>query len=114
MRKNGEARGYFLLAAAGRQVRLVESWVDSSDAADWRALHLLAIRQARRHPEAVEFATMCSDPVTRESLEWCGFHDRGGSDLYLLDCANRGLPDGNLRVQMLEGDAAYLQGGLWI
>jgi len=113
VRKNGEARGYFLLAVAGRQVRLVESWVNSSDAADWRALHLLAMRQARQHPEAVEFATMCSDPITRESLEWCGCHDRGGSELHLLDCAKRGLPDGNLRVQMLEGDAAYLHGGLW-
>lgn len=113
VRKNGEPRGYFLLGIAGRQVRLVESWVNSSDAADWRALHQLAVQEARRHPEAMEFATMCSDPVTRESLEWCGFHNRGGSELYLLDSGKRRLPDGNLRVQMLEGDAAYLHGGLW-
>jgi hypothetical protein len=110
------ARGYFLLAFILGQVRIVESWVDSGDAADWRALHLLAVREAMRRPDAVEVATMCSDPITRRSLVECGFHHRGTSELYLLDCSKRGLPEAELRVQMLEGDAAYWHDGsgrLW-
>jgi len=114
--KNQAPRGYFLVSIVQRQARLVESWVDSSDAADWRALHLLAVQQARQHPTIVEIATMCSDPITAQSLEECGFHYRGSSDLYLLDCSKRGLPGGDLRVQMMEGDSSYLHdgsGSLW-
>jgi hypothetical protein len=114
--KDGTLRGYFLLAAVGRQVRLVESWVDSIDAADWRALHLLAVEQARRHSDAVEIATMSSDAITRRSLESCGFHHRGSLELHMLDISKRGLPEGALRVQMMEGDSSYLDDGsgiLW-
>ena len=109
--RNQVARGYFLLAILPRQVRIAESWVDSQNVEDWRALHLLAVHQARQHSEAVEVATMCSDPVTRQSLEECGFHDRGSVELHLLDCSRKGLPVADLRVQMLEGDAAYLHDG---
>lgn len=109
--KSQVPRGYFLLAILRRQVRIIESWVDSNDAGDWRALHLLAVHQARRHPDAVEVATMSSDPVTRQSLVECGFHDRGSAELHLLDCSKQGLPGADLRVQMLEGDAAYLHDG---
>jgi hypothetical protein len=114
--KSGLPRGYFLLAFIHRQVRIVESWVDSSDGEDWRALHLLAVQQARQHPDAVEVATMGSDPITRQSLVECGFHHRGGWEMYLLDSSKQGLPGAELRVQMLEGDAAYWHdgsGGLW-
>lgn|ERR1017187_6177454 len=104
-------RGYFLLAFVHRQVRIIESWVDSSDGGDWCALHLLAVHQARQRPETVEVATMCSDPIARQSLVECGFHHRGSSELYLLDCGKQGLPCAELRVQMLEGDAAYLHDG---
>jgi hypothetical protein len=114
--KSHSVRGYFLLVFVHRQARLAESWVDSSDAADWRALHLLAVRHARQHPDAVELVTMCSDAGTRRSLVECGFHHRGSSELNLLDCSKRGLPGKELRVQMMEGDAAYLHDGkdsLW-
>jgi hypothetical protein len=104
-------RGYFLLAFIHRQVRIAESWVDSSDGGDWRALHLLAVHHARQRPDAVEVATMCSDQITRQSLVECGFHHRGNSELHLLDCSKRGLPGAELRVQMLEGDEAYLHDG---
>ena len=114
--KNNVTRGYFLLTLVGCQARIVESWVDSSDAADWRALHLLAVQEARRYREVTEVATMCSDPVTRQSIEACGFHHRGSSELHLLDCSKRGLPTQNLRVQMMEGDSSFLRdssGSLW-
>jgi len=109
-------RGYFLLATVGRQVRLVESWLDSTDVEDWRALNLLAVQQARRHSDAVELATMSSDAFTRSTLESCGFHHRGSLEVQLFDSSKRGLPQGDLRVQMMEGDSSYLNDGsgiLW-
>lgn len=109
--KAGAVRGYFLLTFVQRQARLAESWVDSTDAADWRVLHLLAVHQSRQHPEAVELATMCSDAITQQSLVDCGFHHRGSSELNLFDCGKHGLPDVELRAQMTEGDAAYLHDG---
>jgi hypothetical protein len=114
--RKSSLRGYFLLAFVGGQVRIAESWVDSGDAADWRALHLLAVHEAMRRPEALEAVTMCSDPIARQSIEECGFHHRETSELLLLDSSRQGLPDANLRVQMMEGDAAYWHDGsgrLW-
>ncbi len=114
--KDGTPRGYFLLATVGRQVRLVESWVDSIGTEEWRAVHLLAVQQARRHSDALEIATMSSDAITRHSLQACGFHHRGSLQLHLLDTSKRGLPEGDLRVQMMEGDSSYLDDGsgvLW-
>ncbi len=99
--KDGNSKGYLLMAYVDRQARLAESWVESDDPEDWRALHCLAVRVAREHAEV--------DPLTRESLEAAGFHLRGSMELHLIDTAKKGLPDVPLRVQMLEGDAAYLQ-----
>jgi hypothetical protein len=114
--KHGVPVGYFLIAMAARQVRLVESWAGSDDRGVWRALHSLAVRQARQNQVAVELVTMCSDPVTLQSLVACGFHHRGSAELQLLPSSGKALPEAGLRVQMLEGDAAYLHdgsGSLW-
>lgn len=114
--KDQKPRGYFLLATVGHQVRIADSWLDSTGAEEWRALHLLTVQQAYGHADAVEVVTMSSDGVTRHSLESCGFHHRGSLEVQLFDSSKRGLPEGDLRVQMMEGDSSYLNDGsgtLW-
>ena len=108
---NDIVRGWFLLALVGAQARIAESWISSTNLTDWDALHLLAVDEARRHPDVAELFTMSNGGVTGESLAHCGFHRRDSSALSLVDYSKQGLPDGKMRVQMLEGDAAYLHDG---
>jgi hypothetical protein len=111
LERSGALQGYFLLAIAGLQARLADCWMTSSDPADWRALVQCAVQRARRHPRVAETIAWASDPLLDRALSECGFHARGTQPVSILMRAGRAAPAGRLRVQMLEGDAAYLEPG---
>jgi hypothetical protein len=114
--KEGAVRGYFMLAFAPAQARIVDMWADSADSQDWRALVQLAVRQAERNRSVVEVVSMASDPAASQAFLECGFHARGSWPLRLLACNKRELPGGPVGFRMLDGDAAYLLNGgdeLW-
>lgn len=102
-------RGYFLLAFAPGQARLVDCWVDSDAPADWRALVQHAVRAARSDPAAAELVALSSDPLLRAALGDSGFHARTPQPIQLLAKPDPGFAQ--LRVQMLDNDAAWLHAG---
>jgi len=108
VRKDGVNRGYFLLAHAPGQVRIVDFYVDSDDPNSWRALIQLAVTEAKMNRSAAELVSLGSDPITRQTLLDCGFHARGSSALRLLPSKGVALPSGPVRFQMIDNDAAYL------
>jgi hypothetical protein len=107
LQQGNRLRGYFLLAYAPGQVRLIDSWIDSSDARDWRALIYCAIREAYRDRRSAELVTYASDPELANHLRACGFHSRGAQPIMLLARDGVQIPPTTLRVQMLDNDAAY-------
>jgi len=114
--KEGAVRGYFMLAFAPAQARIVDMWVDSADGEDWRALVQLAVQRAEWDESVVEVVSMASDPAAAQALLECGFHARGSWPLRLLACNKRDLPGAPISFRMLDGDAAYLHHGreeLW-
>lgn len=107
LERDGNARGYFLLAYAFRQVRLADCWMSSEDPADWRSLVQCAVATAAGHPRAAELAAWASDTALSQRLLECGFHVRDELPLQILAPRNGELTDAELRVQMLDNDAAY-------
>jgi hypothetical protein len=108
----GRVRGYFLLASAPGQVRIVDCWVDSDERADWRALILCAVAQARTDGQAAEVTIWANDPLLAEALAECGFHARQCVAVRLRAAAGTPMPPLPLRLQMLDSDAAFLHEGL--
>jgi hypothetical protein len=111
MQQAGRVRGYFLLAFALRQARLADCWMDSEDAADWRALIQCVVREANRHPQAAELAVWGSDPLFSRCLRECGFRERSEFPVQMLATREASLLPTRLRVQMLDNDAAYRHTG---
>ncbi len=114
--KGGSIRGYFMLAFAPAQARIVDMWTGSEDRRDWRALVQLAVREAERNPGAAEVVSMASDPVRRQAFLDCGFQLRGSSPLRILASGKTELPGLPVSFGMLDSDAAYLHNGndeLW-
>lgn len=109
--KQGTIRGYFILAYAPAQARLVDFWMSSEDPADWRVLVQLAVHQARQNQSVAEVVSVGNDAVTRQSLLACGFHARGSDPLNILASKGCEFPGVPVRIQMLDGDAAYLNNG---
>lgn len=108
--------GYFLLAFAPGQVRLVDCWIHSSDPGDWRSLVLCAVAEARRCPDAAELVTWASDPMLAGALRDSGFHMRDRQLILMLARKGISLDGSRVRVQMLDNDAACLHHGraeLW-
>jgi len=103
----GHVRGYFLLAFALRQARLADLWMSSDNPDDWRALIECAALQAKRHPLAAELAAWGSDPELSKRLQECGFHARGDLQVQMLKPRYPYLKSAQVRVQMLDNDAAY-------
>lgn len=114
--REGRVGGYFLLSYAPGQARLADCWMESEDAADWRALVHLAVRRAQAKGGLAELVTWSSDPQLAQALEDCGFHSRLRLPIYLRSSGGMEVPREGLRIQMLENDAAYLYFGrneLW-
>ncbi|MGH8227123.1 MAG: hypothetical protein ACREU3_04325 [Steroidobacteraceae bacterium] len=115
LERSGRLQGYFLLTYAPGQARLVDSWVASDEAADWRALIQCAVLEASRNGGAAELVTWANDSLLAQSLIECGFRARLTLPVYLR-ATTPGVAPGLLRVQMLDNDAAYLREGrpeLW-
>jgi hypothetical protein len=105
--------GYFALALACGQVRIVDAWFHSDKPDDWRNLYLTAVATARGVPDAAEVVTVASDDRTRNALVSAGFHARGESPIRFFS-KTRKIP--TLRFQLMDSDHSYLgakQPGFW-
>jgi hypothetical protein len=109
--KDRAAEGYFVLAFAPGQARLVDCWLDCDAPSGWEALVHLAVEQARRHAGVAEVAAICSEPLLGGALQRCGFHARYSRPLFLRAASGVRVPDVRVRIQMLDDDAAYLHSG---
>lgn len=105
--KDGSPRGYFLLAHAPGQTRIVDFHADSEDREHWRILVQLAVSQAKRNPAALEVAAVASEAVTRQALLDCGFHARGEFALRILPGPGIALPSGPVRFHLIDYDGGY-------
>jgi len=101
-------RGYFLLASVAGQARIADCWMESDEPSDWRALILCAVEQAKRDPQAAEVVMLASDPLLATALQSCGFHARFQIPIQIRSTGQDTIPEGTLRVQMLDNDAAYI------
>lgn len=105
--RSGGKRGYFLLAFAPGQARLADCQVESDEPEDWRALVQCAVQHARRNSDAAELVAWASDAALARVLRECGFHARGTQPIQLLARDGLSIAGADLRVQMLDSDAAY-------
>jgi hypothetical protein len=109
--KGRDAEGYFVLAFAPGQARLVDCWLDCDAPSGWEALVHLAVDEARRHEGVAEVVAICSEPLLAGALQRCGFHTRYSRPLFLRAASGVRVPDLGIRIQMLDDDAAYLHSG---
>ena len=100
-------RGYFVLLKAVNQARIVETWMDTDQPGDWRALYTLAIRQAALFEGITEVVTVISGREAEiEGLRLAGMHAREQVPLRLWTAAD--FKPASFRYQLADGDAGYL------
>jgi len=107
LENSGRLRGYFLLACAPGQVRIVDCWVHSPEEGDWGAMLLCAVERAKADPQAAEIVIRASDPMLTIVLPRYGFHARGQTPVRVRPANGASMPPAPLRVQMLDNDAAF-------
>jgi hypothetical protein len=106
-----QTQGYFLLAFVPGQARLADCWLDCERVAAWEALVELAVCEAARHRDVAEVAAVGSEPLLSLALEHCGFHARGTRPLLARVSDGVQFPVTDIRIQMLDDDAAYRHSG---
>jgi hypothetical protein len=112
----GRPRGYFLLAFAPAQARIVDCWIDSDELADWSALVQLAVERAKAHAKMAEVVSVCSDPLLGAALLKSGFRVRQAAPMWLRATTGMARPDVSIRFLMADNDEAFLHNGrsiLW-
>ena len=109
--KSGSVRGYFLLASTPGQVRIADCWMDSDEPAEWRAMILCAVEQAKHDAQAAELVIWANDALLAQALSSCGFHARHQTPIQVRPAEAAWMPPAPLRVQMLDCDAAFLHEG---
>lgn len=108
LERAGKRHGYFMLAFASRQARLVDCWVDSPDPSGWRSMVHCAVQAALHNPRVAELVTMASDPMLSQCLVDLGFHAHHTDAVMILPKPGLTAIPTNLRFQMLDSDAAFL------
>jgi hypothetical protein len=108
LEKAGKRRGYFMLAFAPHQARLVDCWVDSPDPNDWRCMVHCAVHATLQYPRVAELVTMASDPILSQCLQDLGFHAQHTVAVMILPKPGLNAIPANLRFQMLDSDAGFL------
>jgi hypothetical protein len=114
--RHGRPRGYFLLAFAPAQARIVDCWIDSDELAEWSAMVQLAVGQAKTDANVAEVVSMCSDPLLGAALIESGFHVRHAIPMWLRAASGVARPDTTIRFLMADSDEAFLHDGhsnLW-
>ena len=109
--RQGAPLGYFLLAFAAAQARIVEAWSPSPDLADWVALLRLARRQAGQRPDVEEVVCLAGVPLEQEALLRAGFSPCGTVPLFVLTSRDRVPDQARVRLRMMDGDIAFLHHG---
>jgi hypothetical protein len=107
LRRNGELRGYFILARPGNQTRIADLRVDSISPEDWKAAYLVATEQARADPEAHEVIAFCSTELVREALKSHGFVVKSARDIRWHDHKKRITADA-IQFHPIATDAFFL------
>jgi hypothetical protein len=114
--RHGRPRGYFLLAFAPAQARIVDCWIDSDDSSEWSSMVELAVEQAKVHAQVAEVVSMCSDPLLGDALVECAFRIRDAIPMWLRDISGVTPPAAGIRFLMADSDEAFLHNGrnrLW-
>lgn len=100
-------QGYFLLSSTPGQVRIADCWIDSEQADAWGALLLCAVERAQEDSQALEVVIRASDPVLAQALMRAGFRARSRAAVSVRPPPGFTLPAMDVRVQMIDNDAAY-------
>ena len=109
--RGGVTAGSFLLSFTPAQAKIADLWCASSELDHWIAIASVA-RKAGARPGVDEVACLASEPLQREALARAGFLACGSDPLFALAPPEL-VPDGaTMRVQMLEGDYAFLHHGV--
>jgi hypothetical protein len=111
MEKAGRVGGYFVLASAPGQVRIVDCWMKSQDPSDWRAMIIGALAQASRDLEAAEVVLWTSNELQHAVVQSCGFRACSKMSIQIRLSTGALVSAPMLNVQMLDNDAAYLHEG---
>jgi len=54
---------------------------------------------------------ICSEPLLAAALQSCGFHARGSRPVLVRAASKTRVPAAEIRIQMLDDDAAYRHTG---
>ena len=108
--KAGLPIGFFLLACAAAQARIVEAWSTSPDPRDWSALFRLARQVASEHAVA-EVVCLAADPLEEHALLAAGFSRCGTVPLHVFAPADVVPDQTRVRLRMIDGDIAFLHHG---
>ncbi|HXB68792.1 MAG TPA: hypothetical protein VNY05_11135 [Candidatus Acidoferrales bacterium] len=101
-------RGWYVLARVGGQTRIADIWVDSAAPADWTAAYALAVRSARRDPQACELVAAAAIPPAVQAAPSAGLRFRRSDPIFVLDPKKRFADGPPLDVTFLESDLAYI------
>lgn len=99
--------GYFVIANAGWESRLIDLDVNSGDINDWNLACATMTRAAKLAPEACRIRTLASFPILREALEWNGYWPQYTEPLVVYDPSNSLDHAFPMSIQLFDGDAGY-------
>jgi hypothetical protein len=105
--ESGQLRGYFVVSQMGKQARIVEMRLSTTDESSRHIAASLAGRTASRDPQVCEVVSGSSWPPGNRAFERAGFRVRRRQPIFCLDPANHLRSAPPLNLTMLDGDLCF-------
>ncbi len=107
LRRQGQLAGYFIVGKAGWEARVLDLFVDSEDADDWKRACGVITKAIQPDPEVCRIRILATVPILQQALlssgYWCQFKE----PIFIYD--RQHLLDGAFPVafQLFDGDSGF-------
>ena len=107
LQRKGQIAGYFIVAKASWEARLLDVFVDSQDTNEWKCVLGAVTKAIRYDSEVCRIRLQATLPILSQALDWNGYWCQYKEPIFLYDPSN--ALDGvfPIEFQLCDGDAGY-------
>jgi hypothetical protein len=105
--KNAGVHGYFVLALAGWEARLIDIQLDSEDPHDWKLAYAAAVKAVLGEPEICRLRALSALPLLNQALSQNGFWIQYREPIMMHDPKHLLAQAFPINFQLFEGDAGF-------
>jgi hypothetical protein len=107
LKRKGQVAGYFIVGQSGWEARLLDLFIDSDDANDWKWACAAMTNAIRPTPEVCRIRALATVPILNQALEWNGYWRHCIEPIFIYHPSRRLEDAFPVAFCLCDGDSGY-------